>query len=83
MQGCERGEGMSKSETGLQSLGQGSHIRARNREGRAGLRCGVPKMELRFVDGWDMWWKILERVWVVGTCGLEFQCGVTRSVTVP
>ena len=36
MQGCERGEGMSKSETGLQSLGQGSQIRAWNREGWAG-----------------------------------------------
>ena len=36
MQGCERGKGMSKSETGLQSLSQGSQIRARNREGRVG-----------------------------------------------
>ena len=37
MQGRERGEGMSKSETGLQSLDQGSWIRAWNGEGRAGL----------------------------------------------
>ena len=36
MQGCEHGEEMSKSETGLQSLGQGSRIRVRNGEGRAG-----------------------------------------------
>ena len=36
MQGCERGEVKSKPETGLQSLGQGSWIRARNREGWAG-----------------------------------------------
>ena len=37
MQGHERGEGMSKSEMGLRSLSQGSQIRARNGEGRAGL----------------------------------------------
>ena len=36
MQGHERGEGMSKSKTGLQSLGQGSQIRAQNGEGQAG-----------------------------------------------
>ena len=35
MQGHECGEGMSKSETGLQSLSQGSRIRVWNREGRA------------------------------------------------
>ena len=28
-----------------------------------------------------MWWKILEQAQVVGTCGLEFRCGVTWSVT--
>ena len=33
MQGCECGEGRSKPEMGLQSLGQGSQIRGRNREG--------------------------------------------------
>ena len=38
MQGREHGEGMSKSETGLQSLSQGSWIRARNGEGQAGSR---------------------------------------------
>ena len=43
-QGCERGKGKSMPETGLQSLGQGSRIRARNGEGWAGSRCGVPKM---------------------------------------
>ena len=37
MQGCKRSEGMSKSGTGLQSLGQGSWKRARDGEGRAGL----------------------------------------------
>ena len=47
MQGCERSEGKSKPEMGLQSLGQGSWIRARNREGRAGSRCRVPKMEAK------------------------------------
>ena len=57
MQGCE---GKSKPETGLQSLGQGSWIRARNGEGRAGLRCRVPKMETKVVEGRDTWWKILE-----------------------
>ena len=44
-------EGMSKSEMGLQSLGQGSRIRARNREGRAGSRCGVPKTETKLCGG--------------------------------
>ena len=44
MQGRERGEGKSKPETGLRSLGQGSRIRAWNGEGRAGSRCGVPRM---------------------------------------
>ena len=44
MQGYEHSERKSMPETGLRSLGQGSQIRARNGEGRAGLRCGVPKM---------------------------------------
>ena len=44
MQGCEHGEGKSMPEMGLQSLGQGSRIRARNGEGRAGSRCRVLKM---------------------------------------
>ena len=43
MQGRERGEGKSKPETGLRSLGQGSQIRARNREGWAGS-SRVPRM---------------------------------------
>ena len=36
MQGRKPSEGMSKSEMGLQNLGQGSQIRAQNGEGRAG-----------------------------------------------
>ena len=36
MQGCEHDEGISKFETGLRSLGQGSQIRARNGDGWAG-----------------------------------------------
>ena len=36
MQGRERGEGMSKSEMGLRSLGQGSQKRVWNGEGQAG-----------------------------------------------
>ena len=36
MQGCECGKGKSKSEMGLQSLGQGRRIRVWNGEGRAG-----------------------------------------------
>ena len=36
MQGHERSKGMSKSETGLQSLGQGSQKRVRDGKGRAG-----------------------------------------------
>ena len=51
MQGREPGEGMSKSEIGLQSLSQGSQIRARNGEGRAGSRCGVPKTEAKICGG--------------------------------
>ena len=53
-QGCERGEEKGKPEAGLRSLGQGSQIRAQNGEGQAGLRCGVPKTVLRFVEGQDM-----------------------------
>ena len=81
MQGRERGEGMSKSEMGLRSLGQGSRIRARNREGRAGLSMQSSENRTKVCDRWDMRWKVLERVWVVGMHGLEFWCGVTRSVT--
>ena len=60
MQGHEAGEGISKSDTGLQSLGQGGRIRAWNGEGRAGLGMWSSEMELRFVDEWDTQWKILE-----------------------
>ena len=47
-------EGLSKSKTGLQSLGQGSrgYETGRVRQGRV---RGVPKTKLRFVDGWDTW----------------------------
>ena len=55
MQGHEPGEGNSKSKTGLRSLGLGGRIRARNGEGRAGLRMRSSKTELRFLDEWDMW----------------------------
>ena len=44
MQGHERSKGKSMPEMGLQSLGQGSQIRAWKGEGQAGSRCGVPKM---------------------------------------
>ena len=37
-------------EMGLQSLGQGSQIRAWNWEGRAGSRCRVPKTETKVVE---------------------------------
>ena len=37
MQGHKRSKGMSKSETGLQSLGQGSQERVWNGEGQGGL----------------------------------------------
>ena len=80
MQGHERGEGMSKSETGLQSLGQAGLGYGTGRVGQ-GRVCGVPKTELRFVDGWDRRWKVLEQVWVMGMRGLEFRCSVTWSVT--
>ena len=36
---------------------------------RQGQVYGVLKTELRFVNGWDTWWKVLEQVWVVGTRG--------------
>ena len=50
-QGCERGEGKSKPKTALQSLGQGSQIRAQNGEGRGGSRCGVLKTETKVCGG--------------------------------
>ena len=74
MQGCERGEGKSKPKTGLWSLGQGSQIRARNREGRAGSRCGVPKTETKVCGRAGYVVEDLEWAWVVGTRGSEFQC---------
>ena len=74
MQGRGHGKGKSMPETGLRSLGQGSRIRARNGEGRAGSRRGVPKMETKVVERWDTRWKVLEGAGVMGTCGSEFRC---------
>ena len=50
-QGCEHSEGKSKPEMGLQTLSQGSQIRAQNGEGWAGSRCGVPKTETKVCGG--------------------------------
>ena len=66
MQGSKHGEGKGKPKTGLRSLGQGSQIRARNGEGWAGSRCGVPKMETNVCGGTgyavgDFWNKL--RAW--------------------
>ena len=38
-------------ETGLQSLGQGSRIRAQSGEGQAGSRHRVPKTDTKVVKG--------------------------------
>ena len=51
MQGREHGEGMSKSKMGLQSLGQGSQIRAWSREGQAGSSTWSSENGTR-VCGW-------------------------------
>ena len=51
MQGCKRSEGMSKSETGLRSLGQGSQIRVWNGQGRAGSSMQSSKNRTK-VCGW-------------------------------
>ena len=72
--GLQRGEGKSMPEMGLQSLGQGSRIRAWNGEGQAGSRRRVPKMETKVVEGWDTRWKVLEGAWVMGMHGSEFRC---------
>ena len=53
MQGHKRSKGMSKSETGSRSLGQGSRERVWNGEGRAGSGMWSSKTELRFGDRWD------------------------------
>ena len=43
--------------------------------GRVGQgRDGVLEMGTKVVEGRDMWWKVLEGAWVVGTRGSEFQC---------
>ena len=74
MQGRGSGKGKSMPKMGLQSLSQGSWIRARNGEGRAGSRRGVPKTETKVVKGWDTWRKVLEGAGVVGMRGSEFRC---------
>ena len=51
MQGREHGKQKSKPNMGLQSLGQGSQIKARNGENWAGLRCGVQKTETKVCGG--------------------------------
>ena len=51
MQGREHSKGMSKSEMGLQSLGQGSRIRVWNGEGRAGSGMRSSKNGTK-VCGW-------------------------------
>ena len=79
MQGRERSEGMSKFETGLQSLGQGSWIRAWNGEGRGGSGMWSSENGTK-VCGW-MGYAVEGFRVVVGTRGSEFRCGVTRSVT--
>ena len=72
--GSRRDEEKSMPKAGLQRLGQGSQIRARSGEGRAGSRHRVLKTETKVVGGWDTWWKVLEGAWVVGTHGSEFWC---------
>ena len=52
MQGRKRSKGMSKFETGLQSLSQGSRERVWSGESQGWAR-GVLKTELRFADGMD------------------------------
>ena len=78
LQGTTQGHGAAREksmpEVGLRSLGQGSWIRARNGQGRAGSRHGVLEMETKVVGGQDTQWKVLEGAWVVGTRGLEFRC---------
>ena len=51
MQGRERSKGMSKSEMGLQSLGQGSWERVWNRQGWAGSSTRSSKNRTK-VCGW-------------------------------
>ena len=55
--GTTQGHGMAREksmpEARLQSLGQGSQIRAQSREGWAGSRHGVPEMETKVVGGQD------------------------------
>ena len=66
---------------GLQSLSQGSRIRAWNGEGWAGSRCGVLETETKVCGGTGYTVEILDRAWAVETHGLELRCSVTRSVT--
>ena len=66
MQGCEYGEQMSKSETGLRNLGQGSRIRVWNGEGRAGLSTWSSENRTK-VCGW--------MGYVVGDLRMSSGCG--------
>ena len=83
MQGCECSKGMGKSETGLQSLGQGSWERVWNGEGQAGSGMWSSKNRTK-VCGW-MGYTVgdLRTSLVMEKCGSEFRCGVTQSVTSP
>ena len=47
-------------EAGLQSLGQGSRMRARSGESWAGSRHGVPRTETKVLGGQDTRWKVLD-----------------------
>ena len=80
MQGCEHGEGKSMPETGLQSLSQGSRIRAQNGVGRAGSRCGVPEKGTKVCGRAGYVGEDLECAWVVGMRGSEFWCYTEYSI---
>ena len=68
-------EEKSMPEAGLRRLGQGSQIRTQSRGGVGqGQDMEFQKQKLRFVGGWDTWWKSLEGAWVVRMRGLEFWC---------
>ena len=81
MQDPKCSKGMSKSKTGLRSLGQGSRERVWNREGQAG--SGMQSFKNRTkVCGW-MGYVVgdLRSSSIMEKCGSEFRWGVTRSVT--
>ena len=92
MQGRKRGEGMSKSEVGLQNLGQGSWIRVWNGEGRAGSSMqssenrtkvcgwmGYAVGDLRMSSGYRYMW-----IGVLVWCYMECNSSVlTKSLPKP